>query len=461
MSELLPFILAQEDFRKARLPSLYSNFVTLQTVNPGGYTANTTAWKSVLAKASYAGVIPSASSAATSTDRLILPITTALLPSLTTREYGTPMALGCAINDGVATGEFIQLKSFLTKDASIYYKPWVDPWKVVSWGLRQIGVGGGGADGGGGGGAGGRGVGDGKLANGEFVVVKNVEEVSRRVLRAVARSTKEIERVMTLETLEHGLADVLKDPPLSERDFKVLIKHLTRDLGEASVEGKTIKFKSPDAPLTPITQTDITTAQLKHLILTQEMKSDALAAKISSLQKKAKTAALANNKITALSALRSKKMTEQHLQAVTNSLSSLESVLVKIEQAADNIALLETLEQGSKVLNQLNKETGGIERVEKVMDQLQERMEETDEISRIVVEPGATKMDEVEGDVQEEFEKLLMEEGAKQARAEEERKRKEEEEEAKALEERLAGLSVSDAQPVGAEEEARQKIAAL
>ncbi|KAK6531235.1 hypothetical protein TWF281_008058 [Arthrobotrys megalospora] len=435
MSELLSFILAQEDFRKARLPSLYADFAPLQTVNPDGYAANITAWKSALSKATYAGLIPSSTS---STDHLVLPITSLLLPSLSTREYGTP-SLGCVINDGIATEEFIPLKVFLAREGSIYYKPWVDPWKVLSWGLKQVGVGGGAVSA--------------KLVNGEVVVVKNVEEISQKVIKAISRGQRDIDRLMTLEMLEHELGHILGQKiQLSEKDMKVLVKYLSRDLGEAKVQGKTIKFKPADSTLQPISQSDITTAQLKHLILTQNLKVDALSSKITALQNKAKQAVLAKNKITALSALKSKKMTEEHLQTVTNSLASLESVLLKIEQAVDNAALIDTLEQGSKVLAGLNKVTGGVERVEKVMDELQEQMDETDEISRIVTEPGTAKLDEIEGDVQEEFDMLIKEEKERERKLEEEKRRKAEEEDAKLLE-RLAGLNVADQTPQTADKD--------
>ncbi|EPS36084.1 hypothetical protein H072_10456 [Dactylellina haptotyla CBS 200.50] len=445
MSELLSFILDQEDFRKARLPSLYSDFAPLQTVNPDGYTANITAWKSVLSKATYRGLIPSTTS---STDRLILPITPSLLPSLSTKEYGAPTGLGCAVNDGVATEELIPLKNFLSKEGSIYYKPWVDPWKVLSWGLRQAGLGGTGT------------TVSTKLVNGEMVVIKNVEQVSQKVIGAIARGTRDIDRVMTLETLEHELGRILGEKEglkLSEKDFKVLVKHLTRDLGEAGLQGKTIKFKASESALTPITESDITMAQLKHLILTQNLKIDVLSSKISALTSKAKKAAEERNKITALSALKSKKLTEQHLQSVTDSLSSLENVLVKIEQAADNIGLIDTLEQGSKVLAKLNKETGGIERVDKIMDELQEQMDETDEMTKIMAEPGQIKLAELEEDVQDEFEALFKEEAEKQKKADEEAKREKEEEEAKLLAAKLAGLTVADTPPVIREGEVADK----
>lgn len=442
MGELLSFILAQEDFRKARLPSLYADFAPLQTVNPDGYTANITAWKSALSKATFAGLIPSSTS---STDHLILPITSLLLPSLATREYGTP-ALGCVINEGIASEEFIPLKTFLAREGSIYSKPWVDPWKVLSWGLKQVGVGGGAVSA--------------KLVNGEVVVVKNVEEISRKVVKAISKAQRDVDRIMTLEMLEHEIGGIIDKVQLSEKDMKVLVKYLSRDLGEASVQGKTIKFKPADSTLQPISQSDITTAQLKHLILTQNLKVDALSSRITALQNKAKQAVLANNKITALSALKSKKMTEEHLQTVTNSLSSLESVLMKIEQTVDNAALIDTLEQGSKVLAGLNKVTGGVERVEKVMDELQEQMDETDEISRIVTEPGTAKLDEIEGDVQEEFDMLIKEEKERERKLEEERRKKTEEEDAKLLE-RLAGLNVADQEPQAANKEQDEEREAL
>ncbi|KAF3938143.1 hypothetical protein ABW19_dt0210347 [Dactylella cylindrospora] len=440
MSELLSFILAQEDFRETRLQSLYSDLVSLQTTNSAGYTANTTAWKLVLSKACSKALITSSAGGGSSPDTLILPVTPSLLTSLSIPGFGAPTGLGCVINDGLASGEFIPLKGFLGREESIYYKPWVDPWKVIGWGLRQVGIGGGGAA-------------SDKLVGGDVVVVRNVEDVAKQVLRAVSRRSRDIDRVMTLETFEHELGGMLgkEDHKLSERDIKVLVKHLTRDLGEAKVEGKTIKFKTPDSPLTPITKSDITTAQLKHLILTQNLKVDALSSKISKLQNKAKTAAASNNKITALSALRSKKMTEEHLQTATNSLTQLENVLMKIEQAVDNATLIETLEQSSKVLEKLNKETGGVERVETVMDELADQMMETDEISRVVGETGAIKMDEVDDEVQAEFAELMRAEEEKSRKIAGEEREKREAEEAAKLAKMLAELTVADKPPVASE----------
>ena len=44
----------------------------------------------------------------------------------------------------------------------MYYRPWVDPWKVLGWGLEVAGLRG-------------RAVEDGKIREGKVVVLKNVE----------------------------------------------------------------------------------------------------------------------------------------------------------------------------------------------------------------------------------------------------------------------------------------------
>lgn len=214
-----------DNFVRARLPSLYSDFTSLQTSNPEGYTANATAWKTALSQAALAGLLPGTSG---HTDRLLLSCTPSLSSHLAIPDFGIPPALGTVVNDGLLHGEFMVLKEFLGREASIFYKPWIDPWKVMSWGLRQVGIGGGGAIGG-------------KMVRGEVVIMKNVEEISKVVIQAKSRQqqARQVDRVLTLDTLEHEVAALLgPERGLSERDLKVLVKYITRDLGEATLEGK-------------------------------------------------------------------------------------------------------------------------------------------------------------------------------------------------------------------------------
>ena len=80
--------------RRARLPSLYSDFSSQRYSNPDGFTANVTAWSQVLWKAARAGLLPTDGG---ETEKLSLLYGKSLLQSLETKEFGEPLALGTVI----------------------------------------------------------------------------------------------------------------------------------------------------------------------------------------------------------------------------------------------------------------------------------------------------------------------------------------------------------------------------
>ena len=116
MSELLDFLTAQGDqfrrsyktvrwgrvpaciyadhTRRARLPSLYSDFSPQRNSNPDGFAANTNAWIDALTKAARAGLL---SSSGADRDILLLKTGENLLRCLETKEWGRPLALKTVI----------------------------------------------------------------------------------------------------------------------------------------------------------------------------------------------------------------------------------------------------------------------------------------------------------------------------------------------------------------------------
>ncbi|KAL8873887.1 MAG: hypothetical protein Q9174_000716 [Haloplaca sp. 1 TL-2023] len=91
MSDLLQFLLSQQnEFRRARLPSLFSDFTAQRHTNPDGYIANVNTWKDVLCRAALAGFIPGSDGA---TRRLSLETGPQLLQNLESKEWGRPLAL--------------------------------------------------------------------------------------------------------------------------------------------------------------------------------------------------------------------------------------------------------------------------------------------------------------------------------------------------------------------------------
>lgn len=128
------------------------------------------------------------------------------------------------------------------------------------------------------------------------------------------------------------------------------------------------------------------------------------------------------NKIVALAALKSRKIAESTLQTRAKALGQIEEVLGKIEQAVDNAELVMQLQRSTKVLKILNRQTGGVEKVEEQMDALKEQMDKVEEVTRIIGEEGA-QADESE--FEEELEEILREQKKNQEMADFEIRRKE------------------------------------
>lgn len=148
--------------------------------------------------------------------------------------------------------------------------------------------------------------------------------------------------------------------------------------------------------------------------------------KISELNAAAMAALNNKNKVSALSALRSKKLAEKNLKHRLDTLAQLEDVYSKIEQAADQVEIVRVMEASTGVLRGLHAQVGGIEKVEDVVEELREEMSKVDEIGNILNEAGPV-IDETE--IDDELEAL-----------EDQQRREKEEEEAEATRKKLAEL---------------------
>jgi charged multivesicular body protein 7 len=163
-----------------------------------------------------------------------------------------------------------------------------------------------------------------------------------------------------------------------------------------------VKFKSKDEPA-QITQQDNTIASIKTLLSTLSKQVKNLEDKVAELTASAKTALANKNRISALAAVKSKKMVEHNLQQRLNTLVQLEEVYAKIEQAAGQVEIVQVMEASTGVLRGLHAQIGGAERVEDVIEELREEMSKVDEVGSIMNEAGPV-FDE--GEIDEELEAL-------------------------------------------------------
>ncbi|KAH9833612.1 putative SNF7 family protein [Teratosphaeria destructans] len=415
---LLDFLRAHEESFKsrARLASLYSDFRTQRQTNPDGYTANASAWIRALSAAAKQGLLPS-QAGATQHDHFLLSSGEALAQALTTAEHGRPLALGSVIEEAVKRKELVPLLEFLDGKGSIYAKSWLPSlWQVFSWGLRHLGV---------------MGDGDGaedKLVRGDFVIMANVEAAANNVLLQVDNTAVgNTGRIFSAELFNQIATEAGGADALSAKDSAVLLVHLARDHAALRCDPKTgtIKFKAPsDTVPPPVEQEDVTIASLRTLINSLESQIKQLVAKASEMDAKAREAVVAKQNLAAKTALREKKMAETRLGQRTATLAQLEDVYAKIEQAANQVDIVRVMEASSHTLKSLNRKTGGVERVQDVMESLKDGMMNVDEIGHAINDVGAEGVDE--GEVDEEFEALEKSEREKVEHAERlERERKE------------------------------------
>lgn len=146
-----------------------------------------------------------------------------------------------------------------------------------------------------------------------------------------------------------------------------------------------------------------------------------LTSQIATFTQKARDATSKQNRIVALSALKSRKLGESALQKRSDALARIEEVLNGVAQAASDAEVIKSLEGGATALERLNKDIGGIERVEKVMDRVREGIEESEDVGRVISEMGSSRVNEDE--VEEEFEAMLKAEEEKERKLQEERER--------------------------------------
>lgn len=235
-------------------------------------------------------------------------------------------------------------------------------------------------------------------------------------------------RIFTKELFASTFASAIGSQSLSATDLDVLLRYLSRDRSAISYSPTSgvIKVKAPaEASPTPITDEDISIAKLRTLISSLESQTEQLSNQVAQLDAKVRESVANKQLVTAKSALRSKKAAESKLQQRNATLSSLEDVYAKIEQAADQVEIVQVMQSSAQTLKNLNKQTGGVEKVQDVMDGLREEMMNADEIGTAINEVSAGQVDE--GEVEDELEALEKMEREKREEAEREEKAKREE----------------------------------
>ncbi|KAH9035493.1 Snf7-domain-containing protein [Lactarius pseudohatsudake] len=322
---------------KSRIQSLYSDISRQKHSNPTAYGSNITWWRF------HTG----------SPNTLILHADQSLLESLRYGGAGKPLCLGTVITELVNSRTAVPLQQFLSASQSIYDSGWL-PYRVAAfvvgkplwWALQQLNV---------------LGSDDEseserwKHTKGDYVLIGVLEHAADSVLASQrARDVSLADTLYSFDSFRATFASsALPGVTLSDKDLRVLLKFLERDRRAIVTEREVIKFVGTGFSTPEITAVDHGALELKSAVANLTAQIDSITAKIDSHKAKAANAIRQQHKSLALSYLRSRKQLEEVLTQRLGSLEILQSTLLRVEAAAEDIRIVKAYESSTATLRAL------------------------------------------------------------------------------------------------------------
>ena len=135
--------------------------------------------------------------------------------------------------------------------------------------------------------------------------------------------------------------------------------------------------------------------------------------KVTEFDRKARSAIANKNRVVAVAALRSKRLHQTVLIRRSETLSQLEGICIKIEEAADQIEVMRVMEASSSILKGLNTEIGGVGTVEEVLNGLKNEIEHVGDVETIMNEAAQASNTIDEDAIDQELEALKKQNQAK------------------------------------------------
>ncbi|OAQ62242.1 vacuolar sorting protein SNF7 family protein [Pochonia chlamydosporia 170] len=385
-------LIGQEPAYRARFPALYSDFRSQRTLNPDGYHANIAAWQGALSSLCLRGLL---SSRGSSSSLLILSVDELLPHHFENHRFGQPLALGTVIRQAVADHRFLSVNTFLYPQAATLSRNLSSiTWSAAQWTARQLGI----ID---------RVNGEDSLPTGRYVIVSNVEAVSREFKRQTVGKSSQFDRIFTRRQFQAVYAPILvAGQCLSEDDMEVLLTFLSRNMRVIDYDGEIIRIRQPsDEPR--ISPEDAAVASIKELTANLRHQTNVLNDQIDSLNREVRAALERENRIAAHASLKSKKLAESLLAKRYATLHQLEDIAAKVEQASDQVQLVNVMKSSANALRNLNNRVGGSETVQEVMGHIREQISDVDEVAAILAESTGEIVNESE--IDEELEALETE----------------------------------------------------
>ena len=168
-----------------------------------------------------------------------------------------------------------------------------------------------------------------------------------------------------------------------------------------------VKLTHSEGGTFPISSEDYAIASLKSLIGNLNLQADLLTSQIKNLATEAQNSMKNQNRPLALRKLRSKKLIESTLVQRLEALSKLEEIYSKIEQASDQITVIQAIKTSTGALRNLNAQVGKMEKVEDMVEELRQEMNTVEDVGRIMEGAGHDAIIDDDA-IDEELEALMQ-----------------------------------------------------
>ncbi|BFZ56617.1 hypothetical protein PYCC9005_003664 [Savitreella phatthalungensis] len=414
MSSELDLLLASHaDFGKAsRLRSLYSDFAGLKKTNPTGFAANTRAWIDALNRTALRSSSavrsspdedgPSQATSENLPDRCCITATPAMADLFMHSQWGRPLAFAAVEEEAVWRRDWVLLEEYL---------------RGVPEGVSAGGVGSGGLSGssasgetsgtsmltslfarlwGGGSSSSAASTGEIKptLFSGKtYVIPANVRACADTALiRMQAKAASYTDHVFTREAFVAQLAKTSK-LALTQRDGDVIIAYLWRDkraIGISS-DASTIKLlpatsRSPAAAHSAreVGPTDVQVATVKAAVAHLTSQCVWLEEKMAGYDAEARNAVRAGRKALAVAAIRARRKCDLLAGTWRDRRDQADLVLLKIDDAAQQVGLVKALESGAAALKSVLHDLGDLDKIDQLADTLRDQMDKVDDVNQAI-----------------------------------------------------------------------------
>lgn len=177
--------------------------------------------------------------------------------------------------------------------------------------------------------------------------------------------------------------------------------------GKKKKKDITVSQKTEDATNKSIEKMDQTISLL-------EKRKKLLEKRMEQETEKAKECMKKSDKVSAMACLKRKKQYEVQAQRLEQQIMNNEQMKLTLENAATDIETLKSQQQASKAMKQIFKETGGIDKVEDIMEDVQETMATANELGDTLARDLGTGQFIDEGELEDELDMLEQEELDKQ-----------------------------------------------